>query len=80
MAALELAELLRGAGVAATADLSGRSVRAGLKRADRSGARFVVLLGEEELTAGRVTLRDLAAGDQMTVGRDELAARIQEAS
>ena len=80
MAALELAELLRGAGVAATADLSGRSVRAGLKRADRSGARFVVLLGDEELAAGKATLRDLAAGDQTTLGRDQIAARIKESS
>jgi len=80
MAALELAEMLRAAGVAATADLSGRSVRAGLKRADRSGTRFVVLLGDDEVAAGQATLRDLAAGDQSTVGRDELAARIKESS
>ncbi len=80
MAALELAELLRAAGVAAIADLSGRSVRAGLKRADRSGTRFVVLLGDDELAAGQATLRDLAAGDQTTLGRGELAARIKESS
>ncbi len=80
LAALELAELLRGAGVAATADLGGRSVRAALKRADRSGTRFVVLLGDDELAAGQATLRDLAAGDQTTLGRDQLAARIKEAS
>ncbi len=80
MAAIELAEQLRAAGLAATADLSGRSVKAGLKRADRSGARFVVLLGDEEMAAGQATLKDLAAGDQSTVGRDQLAARIQEAS
>ena len=80
MAALELAELLRGAGVAAVADLGGRSVRAGLKRANRAGTRFVVLLGEDELAAGEATLRDLAAGDQTTLGRGELAARIKELS
>jgi histidyl-tRNA synthetase len=80
MAALELAELLRAAGVAATADLSGRSVRAGLKRADRAGTRFVVLLGDDELAAGQATLRDLGAGDQTTLGRDLLAARIKESS
>jgi histidyl-tRNA synthetase len=80
MAALELAEQLRAAGLAATADLSGRSVKAGLKRADRSGARFVVLLGDEEVAAGQATLKDLRAGDQTTLGRDQLAARIEEAS
>ena len=80
MAALELAETLRAAGVAATADLSGRSVKAGLKRAHKAGTRFVVLLGDDELAAGQATLRDLVAGDQVTLGRQELAARIEEAS
>ena len=78
-AALELAEQLRAAGVAATADLAGRSVKAGLKRADKAGARFVVLLGDDELAAGQATLKDLVAGDQTTLGREELAARIEEA-
>ncbi len=80
MAALELTESLRAAGVAATAELGGRSVKAGLKRADKSGARFVVLLGDDELAANQATLKDLATGAQTTVGRDELAARIAEAS
>ncbi len=79
MAVLELAEQLRAAGVAATADLSGRSVKAALKRADKSGVRFVVLLGDDELAAGQVTLKDLSAGDQVTLARDRLAARLGEA-
>jgi histidyl-tRNA synthetase len=80
MAALEMAELLRGAGVAAIADLSGRTVRAALKRAHRAGTRFVVLLGDDEMSAGRATLRDLLAGEQTTVGREELAGRIKESA
>ena len=32
-----------------------------LKRADKDGARFVVILGEDELAAGQVTIKDMAA-------------------
>jgi histidyl-tRNA synthetase len=32
-----------------------------MKRADRSGARFVVLLGEDEISGGTATVKDLSA-------------------
>ena len=43
-----------------------------MKAADRSGARFVLIVGEDELAAGTVTVRDLrpASGDQAAVPRD----------
>jgi histidyl-tRNA synthetase len=40
----------------------------------------VVLLGDDEMSAGRATLRDLLAGEQTTVGREELAGRIKESA
>lgn len=44
-----------------------------LKRADRSGARMAVILGEDELAAGEVTLKPLRGGlEQRRVGRTEL--------
>ncbi|MBC7239086.1 MAG: histidine--tRNA ligase, partial [Chloroflexi bacterium] len=36
-----------------------RSLRAQLRAADRSGARYALLLGEEEMARGQVTLQDL---------------------
>ena len=60
------------------AELSGRSLKAALKRADRAGARFVVLLGEEELAEQRATLRDLKSGDQQSIERSRLAAEVEE--
>ena len=61
-----------------SAELSGRSVKAALKKADRSGARLAILIGEEELGEGLVTLRDLKAADQSTVPRADLVARVEE--
>ena len=76
--ALEVAERLRSAGVSAAAELTGRSMKAALKRADRSGVRYVLLIGEEELAAGRVTLKDLASGEQSTLARSEVGDRLKE--
>ncbi len=56
-AAFAVAEELRRAGVHAELDLAGRSPKGQLKQAGRSGARFAVLLGLEELADGVVRLR-----------------------
>ena len=51
-----------------------------MKVADRSGARFALLIGPQELAAGEVTMRDLRSDDfeqaQMRVARDDVVAVI----
>ena len=42
-----------------------------MKQAGGSGARFAAILGDEELAAGEVTLRDLAAGSEERLPRIE---------
>jgi histidyl-tRNA synthetase len=74
--ALELAAALRRAGVAADLDFTARSLRAQMREAARLGARFAALLGEEEMQADRVTLRDMESGEQEMLGRAEAIARI----
>ncbi|HVT59727.1 MAG TPA: histidine--tRNA ligase [Thermoanaerobaculia bacterium] len=76
--ALAFAEELRQAGVAAVADLQVRPLKAALKRADRLGVRRVALLGAEELAAGEVTVRDLAAGEQARWPRAAAIGRLKE--
>jgi len=55
---------------------TGRSLGAQLKQADRIGARVAVLLGEDELAAGQVTLKDLSTGAQEKISRADLAAQL----
>ncbi|MEM7050012.1 MAG: histidine--tRNA ligase [Acidobacteriota bacterium] len=74
--AIAAAEALRGAGVAAVAELVSRSVKATLKRADKKGARHVVLIGEEEVEAGVVTWKDLSRGEQRRLAIAVLPAEI----
>lgn len=70
--ALRLVDFLRGSGLRADRDLLGRSLRAQLRAASRSGARWAVLVGVAEVPSGFVVLRDLRAGDQRPVPADQL--------
>ena len=72
-----LAEL-RSAGLACDMDPTGRSVKAQFKMADREGAAWCVTVGENELAAGTVVLKNLATGEQTTLPRGELAGRLKE--
>lgn len=62
------------AGVPLELEVTGRSLRAGLKRAAKEGFTAVAILGEEELAAGEVTVRELASGEQRRVGLAALPA------
>lgn len=73
--ALVLAEELRSAGHAIDLGYSG-NVKKRMKRADKIAARAALLLGEDELSRGEVTLRDLRDGTQVAVPLAELAHRL----
>ena len=67
---------LIGRGVRVEMDYEGRSVKAQFRRADRSGAKAVVVFGEVEDARGAVVFRDMAAGSQEEVSRDEARSRL----
>jgi histidyl-tRNA synthetase len=76
--AFVLATELRQAGISAELDYTSRSLKAQMKEADRLAARFTAFLGEEELAAGSLTLRDMRTGEQQAIPRAEAARRIVE--
>ena len=58
-------------------DAADGSFKAKLRRADRSGARIALLLGEEEARGGRIAVKDLRSrGSQSTVALEELAGHV----
>jgi histidyl-tRNA synthetase len=71
-----LAERLRASGLRVETALGGRSMKAQMKAADRSGARFALVLGDDEVAAGTVSVRDLAASSQVSVALDALAGHL----
>lgn len=78
-AARDLVAELRGAGLAADRAYDGRSLKAQLKLADRSGARAALIVGPDELAAGVVTLRPLRASGtpQHQVALPEVVGRLR---
>jgi histidyl-tRNA synthetase len=47
------------------------------KYADRAGIRFVIVLGEDEIANGTVTVKDLRREDQFTINRHELVSALR---
>jgi histidyl-tRNA synthetase len=65
--AMKLANSLRSEGVACDLDYAGRSAKGQFRHADRSGAAYAVVIGEDELRQGVCTLRDMSSGEERTV-------------
>ncbi len=57
--AVRLARRLRDLGMRCELEAAGRSLKSAMRRADKLAARFAVLIGEDELRAGRATVRDM---------------------
>jgi histidyl-tRNA synthetase len=65
--AMKLAVALREEGISSDLDYGGRGMRAQFKQADRTGASYVAILGEDELARGVCTVRDMASGEERIV-------------
>ncbi len=72
-AALALARELRRAGLTVELGEGGFRLKKSFEAADKT-ARRIVILGEDELQSGILTVKDFATGTQSKVGRAELAA------
>ena len=58
---------MRQAGLRTELDYEDRSLKAQMRTAQRSGAQYVVILGDDELAAGRAAVRKMATGEQSEV-------------
>ncbi len=74
---LKLAGELRAGGIATEVVMQGGKLGKQFKHADRAGIRFVLVLGESELAADTVTVKDLSRGDQFEAARSELVRTLR---
>jgi histidyl-tRNA synthetase len=65
---------LRRAGL--SVELAEGRLKRGMELADKLGARFAVIVGDDELATGRFTLRDMSSGEQESLAPEEIAARV----
>lgn len=77
--ALKLARELRRAGV--RCDLGDETFRLkkSFEAAEKAGARYIVIVGENEAKSGEFTVKNLSAGTQVSVSRGKLAQHLQRA-
>lgn len=61
--AMKLASDLRNEGFAAESDLIGRSLKAQMKYADKIDAKYSMVIGDDELTAGKAKVKNMATGE-----------------
>lgn len=64
---------LRGGGVSCETDYASRKAKGQMKQAARLGARYAVIIGEDELAQGKATVRDMKTGEQEQVEMPSLA-------
>ncbi len=72
-----LAEL-RETGLSADRAYGGRSLKAQTKAADRAGARYVVLVGRNEMERNAVAVRDMQSSEQIEVPRDRVVSWLHD--
>ena len=72
--AFELSTKLRLAGISAEIDHMERSIKAQFKYADKIGAKYVAVLGGNELTAGVVNVKNMSDGSTQSVAFADLVA------
>ncbi len=73
-AAFALANELRRAGVSADIDHAARSVKAQFKYAGKAGARYVVVIGSNELESGAYTVKDMATSASTQVKAEDVVS------
>ncbi|OYD08860.1 histidine--tRNA ligase [Paludifilum halophilum] len=76
--AISLLKELREVGCSADRDYLDRKMKGQMKAADRMGARYAAILGENELKENRIKVKELATGNQETIQLDRLADYIRQ--
>ena len=70
--ATSLCTALRDYGFEAQTDVCGRGLKAQMKYADKIGAAFHLVLGDNELESGKATLKNMASGDTKEISLDNI--------
>lgn len=77
--AMAITAELRAAGLSADRGFDGRSMKAQMKLANRSGAEYAIIVGDDELVDGSLIVRPMArnAGDQQRIERTDLISHLK---
>ncbi len=75
---VKLLHQLRLAGYSAERDYLNRKIKGQMKAADRSNAKYVAILGEDELKANKINVKQMETGDQWEIELDQFINKFKE--
>ena len=75
--AMQIVDKFRKTGIACDIDHSARSLKGGLKKANKENRNKVVIIGEEEAKSGKLLLKDMESGEQESLPLDVVIGRLK---
>jgi len=76
-AAIPLMKTLRSNGIRLERDYGSKSIRSQMRRADKLGAKIVLILGDDELASHSITVKDMESGEQEKVPFEKVEEKIR---
>jgi histidyl-tRNA synthetase len=76
---LKILSKLRQAGISSDTDYTGKSLKGAMRLANDRGSRYVLILGDDELKKGVVTLKDMVSGEQKEIKASEVIPEFNKA-
>src|SRR5215470_15859862 len=67
----------RAPGVAVAMEFEGRKMKKAMAAADKSRARYALIIGENEVAGGKYGLKNLASGEQESLSLDEIISKLK---
>jgi histidyl-tRNA synthetase len=74
---LRLANFLRTCGIKTEIDYSNNNLKPQFKLAERTRARFLLILGEDEVKSDAIVVKDSTSGEQVTINISELKEKLK---
>ena len=65
-------------GIYAEMDFGNKSLKSQMKRADKLGAAYVLIVGEKELEKGSAALRNMTTKEQVLISTDGIVENVKE--
>jgi histidyl-tRNA synthetase len=76
--AMPLINDLRTAGIRVDTDYAGASLKSQMKKADKSGAGYTLIIGEQEMKAGKAVLRNMQTKEQLEIGLGSIVEELKK--
>ncbi len=75
--AMKMGETVRQAGFPIHFDYEGKSLKSQMRRADKAGVRYVLVLGDQELENGKASLRDMNSGSEKEILLNQITEHLK---